>query len=190
MSLLLEMAAFAKGLKCDRESSRFDLELHGGDDRIYPPHVHIYKQKTNHKIWTIEVNLAEYLSTGIVEFCRILANGKKYSNSTECLRFKGRYIFIDFFEEHIVEKPTEKEYINCRDNLEAAIRIFAKEADMTQLHAEDKKRFTKQYGSLFTSMRPEYKLMFTMISMKKKISKKYQSYFDKTLIKLFPEAFE
>jgi hypothetical protein len=58
------------------------------------------------------------------------------------------------------------------------------------LNAEDKKRFTKQYGSLFTSMRPEYKLMFTMISMKKKISKKYQSYFDKTLIKLFPEAFE
>lgn len=187
--LLLEMATFAKGLTCEKERDKFDFELHGGDDRIYPPHIHIYKQKVRHDKWTIEINLAEYLSSGDVVFCRIVDNGRKWTSAEECLKYKGIYRFIEFVQKHLTEKPTERDYVNCRDNLAAAIQIFAEEADMNQLRTTDKKYFSEHYMGLYKNIKPEYKLIFVMLSMHKTINKKFHNYFDKSLIKTFPEAF-
>jgi len=188
--ILYEMAILGRCYNIRGELCNF--QLHGGTDRIYPPHIHIYKEKVIKELFTIEVNFAHYLETGgDIQFCHVLDRKKniKYTSPEDCMNYKGIRLFSDATAEFLTSKPKMKEYIDCRDNIEAAIKAFADEADMSKLHADDKKVFAKRYGSLYINMKPEYKLIFVMLSMHKTINKKFYSYFDKSLIKTFPEAF-
>ena len=190
---LFEMAVLAKGLTIKRDKkTRYNIQLHGGDDRIYPPHLHIYKEGSRLADFSIEVNLAHYLDTGgDIQFCRIIDKDKgiDYKSPELCWKYTNFMQFHDLIRFWLPEKPTQKDFLDCQDNIAAAIKAFAKEADMSQLHIEDKKNFSKIYNSLYTSMRPEYKLIFVMLSMHKTINKKYHYYFSPKLIKEFPNIF-
>ena len=186
--LLLEMAKLCDEIVIKRIP--YEIHLHGMDDRIYPPHIHIYKQ--NDKNFSIEINLAHYLNTGgQIQYCMIIDKSKniKLSSPDDCLKFKGIHHFTKAIEDWLKETPKKKIFSNCRDNLEAVLKVFADEADMNQLHNNDKKLFSKKYGSVSENMKPEYKLIFVMKSMNKHIHKKFYNYFDSTIIKEFPKVF-
>lgn len=93
-------------------------------------------------------------------------------------------------EEWLKQKPTEKEYIECRDNLEAVLKAFADEADISKLHAEDKKEFTNRYQAFYTNMRKECKILFVMMSMHKSINKKFFKYFNSGDLGTYKRAFD
>lgn len=63
-------------------------------------------------------------------------------------------------------------------------------AILNQLHNEDKKRFKDRYAGIYTNMRPQDKIIFVMLSMGKKINKKFYDYFDDYAHSVFPLAFE
>ncbi len=185
---LLEMAKLCDEIVIKRIP--YEIHLHGLKDRIYPPHIHIYKQ--NDESFSIEINLAHYLNTGgQIQYCMITDKSKniKLSTPEECLKFKGIHHFTKAIEDWLKEKPKKQAYSDCRDNLEAALKAFAEEADMSKLHVEDKKLFAKKYGSLYTNMRPEYKLMFVLLSMNKSIHKAFHKYFNTAFFKAFPTIF-
>lgn len=187
------MAVLARGVTVERvKNGLFNIQLHGGDDRIYPPHIHIYREGHKLSEFSIEVNLAHYLETGgEIQFCRIIdiQKGVDYKSHEQCWKYKHFLQFSEMIDNWLKQKPARKEYLSCQDNLAAALKAFADEADMTQLHVVDKKPFTKKYGSLYTSMQPDAKIIFVMLSMHKKIHRKFANHFSKELIKSFPLAF-
>ena len=188
---LFEMAVLTRNIKVSKEKkSLFDIELHGGDDRIYPPHLHIYKQGVSHKLFSIEVNLAHYLERGFVQFCRVIDGKLDLKSSEDCLKYRNILQFAEMTEEWLKQKPTEKEYIECRDNLEAVLKAFADEADISKLHAEDKKEFTNRYQAFYTNMRKECKILFVMMSMHKSINKKFFKYFNSGDLGTYKRAFD
>jgi hypothetical protein len=188
---LFEMAILGRNIHCGKDKKNsYSIQLHGGNDRIYPPHIHIYKEGVSKSAFSIEINLAFYLSDGYIQFCRIIDGNIDYKTPEKCIEYKGVRLFVDMMQTFLQSKPTVKEFTDCRDNLEAALRAFADEADMSQLHADDKKEFAKRYQGLYTNMSKESKILFVMMSMHKTINKKFFSYFDKGLLGTFKRAFD
>ena len=190
---LFEMAILGRGITTKKDKKiRYNVQLHGGNDRIYPPHLHIYKDGCKLSEFSIEINLAHYLySGGDIQFCRII-DGKNidFKSPDECWKYRHIMQIYEMIEDWLHAKPTVKEFADCRDNLEASLHAFANEADMSQLHAEDKKEFTKRYQEFYTHMSKDSKILFVMMSMHKTINKKFFSYFNKNLLETFKRAFD
>lgn len=127
-NLLLEMATIAKNLFIRKDN--YYMQLNGQIDRIYPPHIHFYKDSFSKNKFTVEINLGDYLEDMSVHFCRIKDNKVEYKNHNECLKYKLSGRFIDLFIETIKSKSEETGFTDCRNVLEAALRAFANEADM------------------------------------------------------------
>lgn len=188
MKQLFEMARFGSNLKIKKEN--VDVELHGFEDRIYPPHIHLYRtsernRPSNKKSFSIELNFANFISTKELSISRVLIDGTNVNKKL----FKKYLNYLDFITDFLFETPNE-DYSNFEDNISVAISIFNDEADMSQLRKEDKKFFEKTYGKLFTNMKKEHKFVFVMLSMDMKIHPDFRKYFSKETKNLFPAAFK
>ena len=185
MKQLFEMARFGSDLKIKKEN--FDVELHGFEDRIYPPHIHLYRtsernRPSNKKTLSIELNFANFISTKNLTLSRVYIDGTDIKKKS----FDKYLIYLKTIKDFLSETPNE-EYSNFEDNIAVAISIFNDEADMTQLR--DKKYLEKTYGTLYTNMKKEHKFIFVMLSMDMKIHNDFRKYFSKEAQRLFPAAF-
>lgn len=190
---LFEMAVLGRGITTKKDKkTRYNVQLHGGNDRIYPPHLHIYKDGYRLNEFSIEINLAHYLASGgEIQFCRII-DGKNIDIKTpdECWKYRHIMQIYEMIEDWFHAKPKTKGFTDCHDNLEAVLRAFGDEADMSQLHAEDKKEFAERYQGFYTHMSKDSKILFVMMSMHKSINKKFFNYFNKSLLGTFKRAFD
>lgn len=188
MNILNEMARFGDAIKYNKVT--VDIELHGGDDRIYPPHIHMYhtsERKTKNKTFTIEVNLAHLFWTDELVPCRILdkKKGIDRKNSTET-DWKGYNIYFDIIQDFLYDGEVKGKYENCLDNIAVAIEIFNDEADLTQLHSEEKKKLREHIGTISRND----KFLAVMYCYRKKIKRQFRKYFTKEQQQKFKEIFE
>ena len=188
MKLLTEMARFGENLECGK--TKVDVELHGGDDRIYPPHIHIYhtsERKTKNKLFTIEINLAYYMWTGEFVPCRIFDKKKsvdrKDSTDTDWYNYMS---YRQTIKEFLLDGDVKSKYAGCIDNIAVAIRVFNEEADLTQLHTEDKKKIKLRFGTISQND----KFLAVLYCYGKKIKRQFRVYFTKEQQEKFKEIFE
>lgn len=190
MRRLNEMARFGDALECGK--TRIDVELHGTIDRIYPPHVHLYhtterKMDRDKRSFTIEINLAYYMWTGHIVPCRIRDKKKKVDrmDSTET-SWEGYKTYLQTFEEFICDGDVNKRYAGCIDNIAVAIRVFNEEANLSQLHKEDKELIRKKIGDYSQND----KFLVVLYCYGRKIRRQFRKYFTQEQIDRFKEIFE
>ena len=175
MNLLFEMARIGDAVR--GRDILVDIVLHGGNDRIYPPHIHIYntnERKMKSKPFTIEVNLAHLMWTGNLSTCRILDKNKgidiKDSANT---KWKGYLSYLDVIEDFLFSTEVMKNYSDCIDNIAVAIKVFNEEADLKQLRKEHKKLLQEKFGNIPESE----KFIAVLYCYGKKIHKDFRKYF-------------
>ena len=184
---LNEMARFGENLECGK--NKVDIELHGGDDRIYPPHIHMYhsaERKSKSKMFTIEVNLAYLLWTGEVVPCRIYDKKKSVDrmNSTDT-NWVNYLAYRQTIIEFLFDGDVKPRYSDCIDNIAVSIKVFNEEANLQQLHAEDKKKLSK-----FGNISQNDKFLAVMYCYGRKIKREFKKYFSQEQIAKFKELFE
>ena len=188
MKLLTEMARFGKDLECGKD--KVDIELHGGTDRIYPPHIHIYHSKErakDQKLFSIEVNLAYLMQTGDIIPCRILDKKKNVdrqdSTNTSWINYIKYYQTIADF---LFDGDVDRKYSNCIDNIAVSIKVFNDEANLDQLRKEHKSLLNSKFGTISQND----KFLAVMYCYGKKIKSKFKKYFTKEQIEKFRDIFE
>ena len=188
MITLNEMTRFGSKLRCGKEY--IDIELHGGKDRIYPPHIHIYhtaERKNKTKLFTIEVNLAYFMCSDVLIPCRIYDKKKSIDRKDSINTSWDRYhSYHETLDEFLRYGETEQKYCDCIDNIDAAIKIFNDEADMTQLRFEDSEKVHRLFG--FINKEDKFLTMIYLCGMK--IKRKFRKYFTDEQLNRFKIVFE
>ena len=151
MNILNEMARFGVALPCGKK--KVDIELHGGNDRIYPPHIHMYHtedRKTKDKPFTIEMNIANLMFEDTLVPCRIIDKKKSIdAMGKDAIKMISKYYaYYDTLEDFLKNGEVLAKYSDCIDNIAVAIRVFNEEADLNQLRKEHKELLKKKFGTI------------------------------------------
>ena len=187
-NLLLEMADFFINFDIEKKANKDKggqnkLTQNGGTDRVKPPHFHLYFVGKSTSYYSLEVDLQRLLCFDEIFFSRVIIDGRE-----EVPGLKGQMKYSKYAEriyDIMQMKPNVKkpDYLKgCVNNVEAAIRIFNKDADLVQTagyNVPDDEKLLKIMQEKSNTMKILEKYNSCFAHIPKEIRQKYKDCFAK-----------